>query len=293
MMEPKGFLDFGSFRVDLTKRVLLRSGEAVSLPPKAFEVLLVLLQRPGQIVSKDQLLQEVWPDTFVEEGNLTQTIFVLRRALGDSDGQALIITVPRQGYRFAATVNSSALQTSALPVHRGVSIRAIAGRFWWIAAVVVIALVGIWMLARPSIRGSPLPESGVTRFTISGPENTFFREGRVSPDGRWLAFIGVETSGQKQLWVRRLDSLAARPLGHADYIPFWSPDSRFIAFGQDGKLQKIEATSGAQQAICTAALILGGSWNSNGTILFSGSARDGESGILQVPAEGGELSPIQ
>ena len=107
-MERKDFLEFGPFRLDPGRRQLLRDGQAISLPGKAFEVLLVLLQRPGETVTKDDLMKAVWPDTFVEEGNLTQTIFVLRKALGDSDGQPLIITMPRQGYRFAGMVSAGA-----------------------------------------------------------------------------------------------------------------------------------------------------------------------------------------
>src|SRR5437763_9813202 len=103
-METKGSLEFGPFRADLGRRVLLRDGQVVPLPGKAFEVLLALLQKAGDTVSKDELMKAVWPDTFVEEGNLTQTIFVLRKALGDAEGQSLIITIPRQGYRFACEV---------------------------------------------------------------------------------------------------------------------------------------------------------------------------------------------
>lgn len=68
-MESKNFLEFGPFRVDLVRRVLLRARQVVSLPAKAFDVLLVLLHKPGETVSKDELMKAVWPDTFVEEGN--------------------------------------------------------------------------------------------------------------------------------------------------------------------------------------------------------------------------------
>ena len=101
IMETKGFVEFGPFRMDVRRRILTRGGEPVSLPSKALDVLLALLARPGETLSKDELLKEVWPDTFVEEGNLTQMVFLLRKALGESDGgQPLILTVPRQGYRF-------------------------------------------------------------------------------------------------------------------------------------------------------------------------------------------------
>src|SRR5215813_9347316 len=97
--------EFGSFRLDVNQRVLTRSGEPVSLTPKATDILVLLLHNAGQLVDKEELIREVWPDSFVEEQNLTQNIFVLRRALGDGTGGAKFIeTVPRRGYRFVATV---------------------------------------------------------------------------------------------------------------------------------------------------------------------------------------------
>jgi len=87
------------------QRVLTREGELISLPPKATDILLVLLRRAGELVEKEDLMHEVWPDSFVEEGNLTQNIFTLRRALGDHRTEAEYIeTVVRRGYRFIAAV---------------------------------------------------------------------------------------------------------------------------------------------------------------------------------------------
>src|SRR5215813_13071384 len=97
--------EFGTFRLDVNQRVLTRSGEPISLTPKATDILVLLLHNAGQLVDKEELIREVWPDSFVEEQNLTQNIFVLRRALGDGTGGAKFIeTVPRRGYRFVATV---------------------------------------------------------------------------------------------------------------------------------------------------------------------------------------------
>ncbi|HET9713101.1 MAG TPA: winged helix-turn-helix domain-containing protein [Pyrinomonadaceae bacterium] len=75
--------EFGSYRLDLNKRVLMRVGETILLAPKALEIPIVLVLRAGELVEKDELLRAVWPDTFVEESNLSQNIFTLRRALGD------------------------------------------------------------------------------------------------------------------------------------------------------------------------------------------------------------------
>src|SRR5215472_3365186 len=101
----KQFYDFGGFRIDPDRRLLLRDNHAVPVQSKAFEVLLALVQNNDRIVSKDDLLKMVWPDTFVEESNLAQHIFVLRKTLGDSaGGSRYIVTVPGRGYRFAEKV---------------------------------------------------------------------------------------------------------------------------------------------------------------------------------------------
>lgn len=97
--------EFGPYRLNLEQRVLTCAGEIVSLTPKATEILVVLVTHAGRLVEKDDLLKEVWPDTFVEEANLTQNIFTLRRALGDErTGPKYIETVARRGYRFVASV---------------------------------------------------------------------------------------------------------------------------------------------------------------------------------------------
>lgn len=102
-MTDERFYGFGPFRVDVRECLLLRDGAPVSLTPKAFSALVVLLRNRGRLVTKEELIREVWRDTFVEEGNLTFTISMLRKALGE-DGQAVryIETVPRRGYRFVA-----------------------------------------------------------------------------------------------------------------------------------------------------------------------------------------------
>jgi DNA-binding winged helix-turn-helix (wHTH) protein/TolB-like protein/Tfp pilus assembly protein PilF len=98
--------EFGRFRLNTAERVLLREGELVSLTPKVFDILLTLVQNSGKVVSKEDLMKRVWPDTFVEEGNLTQNISLLRKALGETPGGVQFIeTVPRRGYRFVAVTS--------------------------------------------------------------------------------------------------------------------------------------------------------------------------------------------
>ncbi|MGE5207428.1 MAG: tetratricopeptide repeat protein [Chlamydiota bacterium] len=96
------FYEFGPFRLDPQKRVLLRSGEPVPLTPKVFDTLLVLVQNGSRPISREELIQAVWPDSFVEEGNLTQNIFVVRKALGSEN--RYIVTIPGRGYQFVETV---------------------------------------------------------------------------------------------------------------------------------------------------------------------------------------------
>ncbi len=100
--------EFGRFRLKTAERVLLREGEPVPLTPKVFDILVTLVEHGGQVVAKDDLMKRVWPNTFVEEGNLTQNISLLRKALGETPGGVQFIeTVPRRGYRFVADTNQS------------------------------------------------------------------------------------------------------------------------------------------------------------------------------------------
>ena len=101
----KQLYEFGPFQVDPEKELLLREGETVPLTPKTFQILLVLIRNKKEVVTKDELLRAVWPDTFVEEANLSRNIFLLRKALGESpQDHQYVVTVPGRGYRFAEEV---------------------------------------------------------------------------------------------------------------------------------------------------------------------------------------------
>src|SRR5215470_3694221 len=103
--QTKNFYEFGPFRFDSEERTLLREGFPIALLPRVAETLFVLLEDAGYLVEKDELVRRLWPDTFVEEGNLNKNIFVLRKTLGQWDGgREYIETVPKRGYRFVAPV---------------------------------------------------------------------------------------------------------------------------------------------------------------------------------------------
>ena len=98
----KVLYEFGPFRVDVEREMVLRAGNQVPLTPKAFQMLLMLVRNGTELVSKEDLLKTIWPDTFVEEGNLSRQVFMLRKALGEGpQDHRYIVTVPGRGYRLA------------------------------------------------------------------------------------------------------------------------------------------------------------------------------------------------
>jgi DNA-binding winged helix-turn-helix (wHTH) protein/alpha-beta hydrolase superfamily lysophospholipase len=112
----RGAYQFGPFHLDVRERRLSRGGEVIPLRLKVFDTLLVLVENAGRLVTKQELLDTVWPETTVEENNLNHNVSVLRKALGEkATGQHYIETVPRVGYRFAAPVDAAVPQTGASP----------------------------------------------------------------------------------------------------------------------------------------------------------------------------------
>jgi eukaryotic-like serine/threonine-protein kinase len=116
---PKVLYEFGPFRVDPEKQVLLRENQPVPITPKTFETLLILVRNSREVLSKDDLMKELWPDSFVEEANLSQNIFMLRKALGDTpEDRRYIVTLPGKGYRFVAEVRTVAQQGEDVVIAR-------------------------------------------------------------------------------------------------------------------------------------------------------------------------------
>lgn len=118
MRQQQRFYDFGPFRLDTGRRLLMRDGKPVPLTPKAFEILLVLLGNSNRIVEKDELMKLVWPGTVVEENNLTRNISSLRKALEEGPNERrFVVTIPGRGYQFAAEIPETAL-ASELVIER-------------------------------------------------------------------------------------------------------------------------------------------------------------------------------
>jgi DNA-binding winged helix-turn-helix (wHTH) protein/tetratricopeptide (TPR) repeat protein len=151
--------EFGPFRLDPDKQTLLRDGQPIPLTPKAFQLLLVLLRHKNEVVTKDELMKSVWPDTFVEETNLTRNIFALRKALGESEHDRYIVTVPGQGYRLAGDVQEFPEREVSIvsATSSTVQLRVEEKGFWrWIllSAAVILVVAGFGIFRR---YGRPKP----------------------------------------------------------------------------------------------------------------------------------------
>jgi eukaryotic-like serine/threonine-protein kinase len=152
--------EFGPFRIDPARETLLKEGVAVPLTPKTFQILLVLVRHGREIVTKDDLMKTVWPDTFVEEANLSRNIFMLRKALGETaQDHRYIVTVPGRGYRLAEQVHLVPGQEFALAAasHTTMQIETSQTTSWkWLAlAAVIVGVVAasLWrvLTTRPSL----------------------------------------------------------------------------------------------------------------------------------------------
>jgi DNA-binding winged helix-turn-helix (wHTH) protein len=283
--------DFGSFRLDTAERLLLRAGQHVSLTPKAFDLLVYLVDHAGRLATKQELMNALWPDTFVEESNLVFTVSALRKALGDGqDGEQFIQTVPTRGYRFVAPVThdgdrpiSSTSETqprSVNPLVRRATIIALA-----VAAIAMLPVVVRHMRETTDVPAPvrfiiPLPDSA--RNTGSRPMS------KISPDGRRVALIVEHGS---RIWLHNLDGLTALPIAGTEgtIALFWAPDSAQLAFTTASALKTVRVTDGTVKTLCDSCQPTGGgTWSRSGMIVFTTL----EGSLLGIPADGGEPHPV-
>jgi eukaryotic-like serine/threonine-protein kinase len=166
---------------------------------------------------------------------------------------------------------------------------------WIVAGVLLLGLLVALPFIISHLRHAPVDTRAV-RFLVPTPDGNSVLSLSISPDGRRLAFIAIDSSGsRRRLWVRPLDSLTAQPLADVDSVaasPFWSPDSRFIAFSSEGRLKKIDAAGGTAQTLVSAentGVFRGGSWSREGLIIFAGGPTDG---LYRVSDGGGEATAV-
>jgi eukaryotic-like serine/threonine-protein kinase len=166
-------------------------------------------------------------------------------------------------------------------------------RTFWIMLALLLAAAGAALALGIAWRQGASAELREIRASIAPPAGTTFHStglnsgpATISPDGKSLVFLALKENGAEQLWVRRLDADAAQPLAGTESgaYPFWSPDSQSIGFFAAGYLKRIDASGGPALTLCEAANPRGGTWSSEGVILFAGEQA---AGLLRVPATGG------
>jgi eukaryotic-like serine/threonine-protein kinase len=310
---------FDSFFLDSSQRQLTRDGAAIMLPPKAFDMLVVLLENRDRVMGKEELMTAIWRDAFVSEDSLSQIIFILRRSLGDDPSSPrFIATSHRRGYRFIADVKAVVAQAELEPQHeQDAMLRPSAGptegaplpqphmtpgaepavearrRDRWLFGLVVVAssLVS-WFAGHRMLPPKPFSSPARVRSVQGLPAATNLGSGGLlSPDSRLLAYVaGNDHTGKTQLWVRDLGTGTTQPMRDTDGAeePFWAPDSQRVAFFSGGNLRIADLHGSTAHTIAAAGLHpAGGSWSVGGAILFAPR----RSGLSVVASTGGPSRP--
>lgn len=279
---------FDAFRIDADQRCLMHRGKLVPLTAKAFDTLLVLVENNGRIVEKEQLLNEVWADTFVEEATLAQNISTLRKAFAACDtGTQFIETVPRRGYRFLRDVHQIEYDDELYEIETRRSTMVLAekteihitdpGRLAPIAfkflqnhklsllgfsVAVIGVLIGTFMVGRQLIGGEPERFSSIETSTLVSSGDIV--KMALSPDGKYIALVEYRQDLQSLLVKQpnssnaveliprsntRFVGLAFSPDGESIYYTAYAPDGETNLPGKLGRLYKIAVLGGPQTQI--------------------------------------------
>ena len=297
---------FGKFEVDLQTGELRRQGFKVKLQQQPFQILLMLLVRPGEVVTRDELQKELWPaDTFVDfERGLNRAINKLREALlDDADNPRFIETLPRRGYRFLVPVESgSRSQITLVPLElprqmpettpddtapdllpSDVPVPDVATPqrrvLPWVlaAALALIAGIAVW---RPWRGPAFVADRSFIQLDLdAGPDAV--TEPAISPDGMRIVFVTKDGLAIRRLDQAKVTRLAGTAGAHS---PFLSPNGQWVGFFAFGKLKKIALDGGVPVILCDAPNPGGGFWGPDDTIF---ATLDFSQGISRVPSAGG------
>jgi eukaryotic-like serine/threonine-protein kinase len=277
---------FGEFEADVSAGELYKNGERVRIQEQPFQVLAALLERPGEVVTREEFQERLWPgESFGDfDQGLNTAINKVREALEDSASEPRFVeTLPRRGYRFTFPVEGKPGRRRR---NRLVLVAA--------AAVLLGAVAGgvtVW-----SMRPGKSPEMPLRKFTIRPPvpivAQAWNRALVISPDGLHIAFV---TGGdQGKLWIQDLDQREARQISGSEGAmePFWSPDSKWVGFFDRERLMKTRVMGGPPVRVCELPVRIsyGGSWSPNGdSIVF---AAGDPSKLYIVGANGGAPKPL-
>jgi len=282
----KRFYDFGPFRVDASERVLLREGQPVMLSPKLFDTLLALVEHSGHIVEKGELMETVWPGTFVEESNLSSSVSLLRKTLGSTaDGKSYIETVPRRGYRFAGAVEVMGESTDLIVgrrtrVHvvtheeeetspteietvRPTSAAYLGNPATWKKRSVIVGLSALVIAVAGVSLGlryfgnkganktfEPFSKLKMARLTTTGRAN----DAAISPDGKFVVHV-MDNAGEQSLWLRHIPTGSDQEIVPSNKDGFlgliFSYDGNRIYFSSSGTLYEIPVLGGSAKKLLT------------------------------------------
>ncbi len=281
-------VQFGPFRF-IADDGLWRDGQPVPLPPRALAVLTTLLATPGVVVSKQALMDAVWPGTFVTESSLLEAIGLVRDALGDDrKNPAYIQTVHRRGYRFIATVEAGAAGATGATGATGAAGTREALRPILVASA-AYSITTICVAIVFAIFGHEPIDQRTSRFSIPLPSDAVIDPLRgsvaVSRDGSRLAYVAT-ASGRSQLFLRSVDRDEPTAIAGTEDAsdPFFSPDGEWIGFFARGSLQKIRIDGGPPLVLSAARAGAGATWTADNTIVFGGGPGGG---LARVSASAG------
>jgi DNA-binding winged helix-turn-helix (wHTH) protein len=299
---------FGTFELDPSSGELKRNGRRVPLQDQPARALCLLASRPGEIVTRDELRQALWPaDMFLEfDTALNIVITKVRHALADvAVSPRFIETVPKRGYRFIADVHRADERTRATPIVESQAVEELqfAGRIHlsagkgrarrlgltrplgWLAAALLLAgvsaaIIRFWPNSMPRAA-----EAGVMQLEVSLGPDAWLRSApgpsvEISPNGERLVFVS-----NGRLMTRRLDQRVSTALVGTDGLTtfFFSPDSQSVAFVAHGKLRRLAIDGTSVVTIADAAEGRGGSWAEDGTMVLG----DISGGLMRVTPKGG------
>lgn len=280
---------FGPFVADTVTRRLWRDGHRVPITAKTFDVLAVLLEHRDRLVTKDELLDRVWPGTAVQENNLARQVSSLRRALGHPDEADYVLTVPGQGYRFVASAReiqelpgglegtnglhqrASAPGTDDFPAdearptgpqfeildsggRQSLSTSPARGRWSPATMLAVAALLVASGAGTTLLRTSDQGEARRTLQRVTFDDAGLSRDASWSPDGQWIVFVS-DRAGTTDLWKQRIgdpDPVQLTVSEASESHPDWSPDGRTIVFRSErdgGGLYVIPANGGDERLV--------------------------------------------
>lgn len=276
-LQEKRLYEFGPYRLTPQEHVLTRDGEIVPLAPKAIDLLVALVENSGHVLSKDELMKQVWPDTIVEEANLSHHMFSLRKALGeDYNGARYIETIPRRGYRFVASVTEIQGEPAELLVREHIrsqiiieevtepsdtsDMEVVAVEQAWASQAIPLKrrqialnllLVGLLAASGAGILSwrmffggrqvaSPALKMKITRLTDAAKAIA-----SISPDGRFICYIQNHYEGIGALWIRQVGTNKEIQLIEPGERVFsgtaFSPDGQFIYYSASDRHDTVGA----------------------------------------------------